>query len=71
MLEKLFTTLSDIVTNFATLLKSIFESAVGLIYQSGDSEGFTDFGVILLIGIGTGLLIWGLRFLVSYIKIKA
>lgn len=71
MLEKLFTTLSDIVTNFATLLKSIFESAVGLIYQSGDNGGFTDFGVILLIGIGTGLLIWGLKFLASYIKIKA
>lgn len=72
MLTNLFETLGSIVTAFSGLLKSIFESAIGLIYNStSGSEGFTDFGTILLIGIGTGLLIWGLQFLMRYIKVKA
>lgn len=71
MLTEMFKTLSEIVTNFSTLLKSIFESAIGLIYdKTPDTGGFTDFGTILLIGIGTGLLIWGLQYLLRYIKVK-
>lgn len=70
MIENLFSTLTDIISAFGTMLGSLFQNIVNLIYDtSTDGGGLTAFGTIVLIGLGTGLVLWGIKFILSYIKV--
>lgn len=67
-MEEIFTTLGNIVSSFASLVGNVFTSAVSLFYNSTD--GLTVVGILTLIGVGTGLVIWGFKFIRSLIRIR-
>ena len=69
----IFTTLGLIVTQFVTLMTSIFSSVVDIFYTPGAGEvpgELTIVGVLLLISLGSGLVIWGFNFIRNLIKVK-
>lgn len=74
MVEKIFDILGEIATGGASFLKSLFSAIVGIFWTPGTSEAagsFTDIGNILFLGVGFGLLIWGLTFVIGMLtKIK-
>ena len=74
IVKGIFETLGEIVTEFVTLLVSIFENVVKLFWTPA-AEGATGgqltvLGVFLLIGLGTSLVIWGFNFIRSLIRIR-
>lgn len=67
MIGKLFAQLSEIIQNFALAVGQAFSSAIDLIY---DGEEITPLGVLILVGLGTGLLIWGFKFIRRLIRVR-
>lgn len=63
----MFETLQQIVTAVGSLIGSVFESVVDLIY---DSEGLTVVGVLLLIGVAVGLFFFVFRWVRGLIRIR-
>jgi len=60
MLSALFTQIGLAVTSVVTLLGDAFDGAIGLIY---DGTVVTDFGVLMLISAGVGLVFFAFRFI--------
>ena len=69
MIQELFDSIGIIVTNFASTLKDVFTAGLSLIYDSAETT-LTPVGILLLLGLGTGLLIWGFKFIRRLIRIK-
>lgn len=73
MVSQIFDQLGAIAQSFATLLVSLFNSVVSIFYTpgTGDADGeLTVVGILMLIGIGTGLVIWAFRFIRSLIRVR-
>lgn len=73
MVVDIFATLGDIVSGFASLIVSLFTSVASIFYTPGvgDASGqLTVVGVLMLMSIGTGLVIWGIRFIRSLIRVR-
>lgn len=66
----MFETLQDIVTAVGSLIGSVFESVVDLIYDSSEGGGLTVIGVLLLIGVAVGLFFFVFRWVRSLIRIR-
>ena len=75
MVTQIFQTLGEIVSGFSDLLVSLFENVVKIFYTapSGNETtgSLTIVGILTLVAMGCGLVIWGFRFLRSLIKVKA
>ena len=73
MVESIFTALGSIVEQFVTLIVSIFSNVVDVFYTPAVGEGagsLTIVGILLLISLGSGLVIWGFNFIRNLIKVK-
>lgn len=73
MVTAIFQAISDIVTQFITVLGSLFTGVAGLIYTpgSGSNPGeLTVLGTLMLIALATGLVLWGFYFIRSLIRIR-
>lgn len=75
MITDIFTQLGDIVDAFGTFLTSMFNHVIGLFYVTPNPDmqitgGITPLGTFMLLGLGTGLLIWGFGFIRSLIRVK-
>lgn len=71
MLNNIFTTLSDIVSQFTTLLVSLFDNVVKIFYTTNETGGeLTIVGTLMLVGLGTSLVIWGYKFIRSLIRVR-
>jgi len=65
MISEIFTELGTIITSFTTMLIALFSSVVTIFYN--ETDGLTIVGVLTLVGVGTGLVIWALKFIRSMI----
>ena len=63
----MFETLQQVVSAVGSLIGSVFESVVDLIYND---EGLTVVGVLLLIGVAVGLFFFVFRWVRSLIRIR-
>jgi hypothetical protein len=59
LISAIFDTISDVVTSMTAVIVDIFESFVGIFYDSAATE-LTLFGTLALIGAGVGLVYWAL-----------
>ncbi len=67
----MFDVLQDIVTAVGSLIGSVFQSVVDLIYTSGENGGsLTVVGVLLLIGVAVGLFFFVFRWVRGLIRIR-
>ena len=66
----MFETLQQIVVAVGSLIGSVFESVVDLIYDSSEGGGLTVVGVLLLIGVAVGLFFFVFRWVRSLIRIR-
>lgn len=64
----MFETIGNIASGFGVLVVSLFTSAFNLIYNNGT---LTPLGIIILISLATGLLIWAFVFIRRLIKIRS
>lgn len=64
----IFETIGNIATGFGGLVVSLFTSAFNLIYNNGT---LTTLGIIILISLATGLLIWAFVYIRRLIKIRS
>lgn len=69
IIESIFGALSSIVNQFTTMLTSLFQNVVGLIYNSTTGE-LTVVGTLLLVGLATGLVIWAFNFIRRLIRVR-
>lgn len=73
ILQAIFEALATIASNFVTLLTSVFQSVANMIWTPGtgnDPGQLTVLGIFLLIGAGTGLVIFAFNFIRSLIRIR-
>lgn len=74
MVNQIFSVLGEIVQGFAGLVVDLFEAVVSIIYTAptgSETTGtLTVVGVLMLISLGTGLVIWAFRFIRSLIRIR-
>lgn len=74
MVGSIFSTLSDIITAFGTLMTGIFQRIVLLMYtppvQPATTGTLTTFGALCLVGLASGLFMFGLHFVRSLIRVK-
>lgn len=73
MINDIFSQLGDIVEAFGSFLTSMFTQVVSLFYvtpSEGVTGGITPLGTFMLLGLGTGLLIWGFGFIRNLIRVK-
>ena len=74
MITNIFETLGDIVSGFSDLLVSLFENVVKIFWTAPSGTettgSLTVVGVLALVAMGCGLVIWGFKFLRSLIRIK-
>lgn len=73
MISAIFDGLVTIVTAFVTLLVSLFTQVASVFYTPGtgsDTGQLTLVGTLMLISIGTGLVMWGIYFIRSLIRIR-
>lgn len=73
MIGAIFDGLVTIITAFVSLLVSLFTQVASIFYTPG-AEGasgeLTLVGLLMLISIGTGLVMWGIYFIRSLIRIR-
>ena len=74
MVEQIFSTLGNIATGFANLIVSLFNAVVAIFYTapsgSETTGSLTIVGILALIGVGTGLVIWAFNFVRRLIRIR-
>ena len=73
MVGAIFQTIGEIITAFGTLLVSLFSSVVSIFYTAGsgnDPGSLKVVGVLGLIGLGTGLVIWAFKYIRSLIRVR-
>ena len=69
MAQAIFSELTTIVENVGIFIGSVFTSVIDLVYDS-TLEQLTTFGVLVLVGVGFGLVMWALRFVIGLLKIN-
>lgn len=73
LINQLFEALASIVDGFVTMLVSLFNSVVDIFYTAGADGGageLTIVGTLMLIGLGTGLVIWAFRYVRRLIQVR-
>lgn len=73
MVSAIFQAIGDIITEFVTVLGSLFSGVAGLIYTPGsgsDPGQLTVLGTLMLIALSTGLVLWGFYFIRSLIRVR-
>lgn len=73
MVAAIFEELGTIASSFVSFLVSLFQSVVSIFWTPGtgnDPGQLTFVGILLLISIGTGLVMWALSFLRRMIRIR-
>lgn len=71
IVETIFNVLTIIVEGFFGVLGTLFNSVISIFWTAG-TEGtggsLTFLGIVLIIGAGTPLVFWGLRWVVNLFK---
>lgn len=73
MVSAIFEELTTIASDFVSFLVSLFQSVVSIFWTAGsgsDPGSLTFVGILLLISIATGLVMWALSFLRRMIRIR-
>lgn len=73
MVSAIFSAISEIVTDFISVLGSLFTGVAGLIYTPGEGNAagqLTVLGTLMLIALATGLVLWGFYFIRSLIRVR-
>lgn len=74
MLSAIFEELGNVVSGFSTLITSIFSSVVQIFYTaptgSNTTGSLTIVGTLMLVGLGSGLVIWGFHFVRNLIRLR-
>lgn len=74
MVTAIFTQLETIIGSFASTLVSLFGDVVKIFYTaptgSNTTGELTVIGILALMGLGTGLVIWAFNFVRRLIRVK-
>ena len=68
MVVKIFDTIGEVVTNYVTILITMFQNVVG-IFWDGEANTMTLVGILLLIGIGIGIVKWAFNFVTNLVRL--
>lgn len=72
VIQGMFGAIKEIIVEFVSLLTDIFQNVINLFYTpatEGAEGGITVLGTFLLIGLGTGLVIWAFNFIRGLIRL--
>lgn len=65
IIAPIFSVIAETIEKFADCIKDVFSNVVSLFYTapttSGGTGSMTVLGVLLLIAVGTGLVMWAFR----------
>ena len=74
MVTQIFSVLGEIASGFASLLVDLFGAVVSIFYTaptgSETTGSLTVVGILMLIGLGTGLVIWAFKYIRSLIRVR-
>lgn len=72
IISELFDSLSAVVNGMLDVLTSLFGGVINLFYNPATTEGgtgsFTFLGIVLLVGVGTPIVFWGLNWITGIFK---
>ena len=61
MVQAIFQTIGEVITNFAQILGNGFQSLVSIFYTTGEGGGLTLVGTLSLVGLGIAIVYWAFR----------
>lgn len=71
IITTIFEVVGEVVTGFLGVLSNLFDGVVSLFWTTG-AEGtggeMTILGTLLLIGVATPLVFWGINYIVKFFK---
>ena len=74
MVTQIFSVLGEIASGFASLLVDLFGAVVSIFYTaptgSETTGSLTVVGILMLIGLGTGLVICAFKYIRSLIRVR-
>lgn len=73
MISEIFEAVGDVITNFASILGSGFQSLLAIFWDStanSGAGGLTLVGTLSLIGMGIGIVYWAFRLVRSLIHAR-
>lgn len=73
MISAIFNEISAIITSFVDLIVSLFTNVVTIFYtpaSGSDPAQLTVVGSLMLIGLATGLVLWGFHYVRSLIRVR-
>lgn len=68
IITSIFEAISSVVEGFLGVLTSLFSGIIDLFWTSGEGGGLTILGILLIIGVATPLVFWGINWIVSLFK---
>lgn len=70
MVTQIFSTIGEVITEFAKVLGNGFTNLLEIFYKSGEGGGLTPVGILSLIGLGVGIVYWAFRLVRSLIHMR-
>lgn len=70
MISAIFGAISSTITQMVDAIGSVLTNVVSLIYTTGDNGGLTDFGTLVLMASGVGLVYWGFKVIRGLVKVR-
>ena len=68
IITAIFEAVGSVVTGFLDVLSNLFSGVVDLFYTTGEGGGLTILGIVLIIGVATPLVFWGINWIVKLFK---
>lgn len=68
IITSIFEAIGSVVTGFLDVLSNLFNGVLELFYNTGESGGLTTLGIILIVGVATPLVFWGINWIVSFFR---
>lgn len=72
IITPIFGTIAEVISKFADCIKNVFDSVVSLFYVAPTASETTGhlsvLGILLLVAVGTGLVMWAFRMIKGLIS---
>lgn len=68
IVESIFDIFGAVITNGVALIGDLLTSVLAFFWTTGETGGPTTLGVILLISVATPLILWGVNWVIRFVK---
>ena len=67
MVQSIFETIGDVLTEYVTAISGVFQNLINIFYNA--ETGLTLMGTLVLIGVGIGIVVWAFNLVRNLISL--